>query len=37
METMDALRMIEPPLVKSGSPFWTVKRRPLTLALNVLS
>jgi len=32
-ETIEAFRMIELPSFSSGSAFWTVNRRPLTLAL----
>jgi hypothetical protein len=36
-ETIEAFRMIEPPSGMSGSAFWTVKSRPLTLVLKVWS
>lgn len=37
LETIDAFRITELPSFKSGSAYCTVNRRPLTLALNVLS
>ena len=36
-EAIDAFRMMELPSLRSGSAFCTVKSRPLTLALNILS
>jgi hypothetical protein len=35
--TIEAFRMIDPPSVKSGSAFCTVKSNPLTLMLKILS